>query len=123
MRSVTIGGVGALQEEACDTVNREQAWGVVQFAAQGRAARAAGAIPLIPVAAGTGQHGSGGRAVFGDYDAKSFFEEVFEPDGSARPHYADIVKRIQSLSPVEFGRRRALADLTFRNQGTTFRVY
>jgi len=61
--------------------------------------------------------------VFGDYDAKSFFDEVFEPDGSARPHYADIVKRIQSLSPVEFGRRRALADLTFRNQGITFTVY
>jgi len=61
--------------------------------------------------------------VFGDYDAKSFFDEVFEPDGSPRPHYADIVQRIGSLSPVEFGRRRALADLTFRNQGITFTVY
>jgi len=61
--------------------------------------------------------------VFGDYDAKSFFDEVFESDGSARSHYADIVKRIQSLSPVEFGRRRALAELTFRNQGITFTVY
>jgi hypothetical protein len=29
--------------------------------------------------------------VFGDYDAKSFFDEVFESDGSARSHYADIV--------------------------------
>ncbi|HMB33277.1 MAG TPA: circularly permuted type 2 ATP-grasp protein, partial [Methylomirabilota bacterium] len=61
--------------------------------------------------------------MFGDYDAKSFFDEVFEPDGTPRPHYADIVKRIRSLSPVEFGRRRALADLTFRNQGITFTVY
>jgi len=61
--------------------------------------------------------------VFGDYDAKSFFDEVFEPDGMPRRHYADIVKRIRSLSPVEFGRRRALADLTFRNQGITFTVY
>ena len=61
--------------------------------------------------------------MFGDYDAKSFFDEVFEPDGSARPHYPDIVERIGSLSPVEFGRRRALADLTFRNQGITFTVY
>src|SRR5262249_1490651 len=40
-----------------------------------------------------------------------------------RRHYADIVKRIRSLSPVEFGRRRALADLTFRTQGITFTVY
>ena len=61
--------------------------------------------------------------MFGDYDAKSFFDEVFEPDGSPRLHYADIVQRIGSLSPVEFGRRRALADLTFRNQGITFTVY
>ena len=61
--------------------------------------------------------------MFGDYDAKSFFDEVFEPDGMPRRHYADIVKRIRSLSPVEFGRRRALADLTFRNQGITFTVY
>ena len=61
--------------------------------------------------------------MFGDYDAKSFFDEVFEPDGAPRPHYADIVQRIRSLSPVEFGRRRALADLTFRNQGITFTVY
>ncbi|HUO64064.1 MAG TPA: hypothetical protein VMT97_10195, partial [Terriglobales bacterium] len=61
--------------------------------------------------------------MFGDYDAKTFFDEVFESDGSPRPHYADIVKRIQSLSPVEFGRRRALAELTFRNQGITFTVY
>jgi len=61
--------------------------------------------------------------VFADYDAKSFFDEVFEADGTPRPHYADIIKRIRSLSPVEFGRRRALADLTFRNQGITFTVY
>jgi uncharacterized circularly permuted ATP-grasp superfamily protein len=61
--------------------------------------------------------------VFGDYDAKRFFDEVFEPDGTPRPHYADIAKRIRSMSPVEFGRRRALADLTFRNQGITFTVY
>ncbi|PYM58889.1 MAG: hypothetical protein DMD77_06480 [Candidatus Rokuibacteriota bacterium] len=74
------------------------------------------------MAAERGQPG-GGRAVFRDYDAKSFFDEVFEPDGSPRLHYADIVQRIGSLSPVEFGRRRALADLTFRNQGITFTVY
>ena len=61
--------------------------------------------------------------MFADYDAKSFFDEVFGPDGDPRPHYADIVKRIRSLSPIEFGRRRALADLTFRNQGITFTVY
>ena len=61
--------------------------------------------------------------MFADYDAKSFFDEVFEADGTPRPHYADIIKRIRSLSPVEFGRRRALADLTFRNQGITFTVY
>ena len=28
------------------------------------------------------QPGSGGRAVFGDYDAKRFFDEVFEWSGS-----------------------------------------
>src|SRR5262249_31033730 len=97
--------------------------GVDHHAAQGSAAQAAGAILPGPVRAGTGQHGSGGWAVFGDYDAKSFFDEVFEPDGTPRRHYGDIVQRIRSLSSIEFGRRRALADLTFRNQGITFTVY
>src|SRR5262245_9358348 len=95
--------------------------GMGPHAAHRRAAQAAGPLPLASMT-GRDQHG-GGRAVFGGYDAKSFFDEVFEPDGSPRAHYADIVQRIGSLSPVEFGRRRALADLTFRNQGITFTVY
>ena len=41
--------------------------------------------------------------MFADYDAKSFFDEVFEADGTPRPHYADIIKRIRSLSPWSSG--------------------
>jgi uncharacterized circularly permuted ATP-grasp superfamily protein len=61
--------------------------------------------------------------VFADYDCRSFFDEVFEPGGEPRLHYAEIVRRLQSYGAAEFQRRRALADLTFRNQGITFTVY
>ena len=51
------------------------------------------------MAAERGQPG-GGRAVFGDYDAKSFFDEVFEPDGSPRPAYRQLLDaRVNSQLP------------------------
>jgi uncharacterized circularly permuted ATP-grasp superfamily protein len=57
------------------------------------------------------------------YKPGPFFDEVFEPDGTPRPHYVPVVRRIKSLSMAEFERRQALAELTSRNQGITFVVY
>lgn len=61
--------------------------------------------------------------LFDNYQVGPFFDEVFTPDGQPRPHYRRLVARLGALSPEEFRRRDALAELTFRNQGITFQVY
>lgn len=52
-----------------------------------------------------------------------FFDEMFTPDGSARPHYAGVVEYMDRLGVKEFQRRHQLLDVAFRNQGITFTVY
>ncbi len=60
---------------------------------------------------------------FSHYDYKSCYDEVFDTSGTPRPHYRTIVDWFASARPTEFGKRRALAELTFRYQGITFTVY
>ena len=55
--------------------------------------------------------------------ASGFFDEVFADDGSVRPHYAALVKRLGELTPDELARRERLRDDAFRSQGITFTVY
>lgn len=50
-------------------------------------------------------------------------DETFEGEQNVRPHYRDLVSGFTDYGEGEFGRRRSLIDLTFRNQGITFTVY
>jgi uncharacterized circularly permuted ATP-grasp superfamily protein len=62
-------------------------------------------------------------SIFDGYDHQGFFDEVFDDEGTIRPHYRALVKRLAELSPEELVRRERLRDESFRNQGITFTVY
>jgi uncharacterized circularly permuted ATP-grasp superfamily protein len=61
--------------------------------------------------------------LFDSYDPGGFYDEVVEADGSLRPHYERLAKRLAELSPDELVRRERLRDEAFRSQGITFTVY
>ena len=61
--------------------------------------------------------------LFAGYDPGAFYDEVFEPDGTVRPHYAGIVERLTGLTATDLSRRERLRDDAFRTQGITFTVY
>ena len=58
----------------------------------------------------------------GPYAAPPGYDEAIGPDG-IRPAYRQAFGFFSRMSAREFGRRRALTDLAFRNQGITFTVY
>ena len=61
--------------------------------------------------------------MFDNYQPGTFFDEAFCTEGDPRTHYSKIVSGFDGYGAEEFGRRRALIDLTLRNQGITFTVY
>ena len=50
---------------------------------------------------------------FDNYAVDNFYDEMFFPDGSVRPHYAAILERLRELSPEEFEGKRQAVDLSF----------
>ena len=58
-----------------------------------------------------------------EYDPGSFFDEMFEADGTPRPHYAKLAEAFAGFSPEDFQTRREAVDLAFLQQGITFTVY
>ncbi|MGB0335194.1 MAG: circularly permuted type 2 ATP-grasp protein [Opitutales bacterium] len=60
---------------------------------------------------------------FEQYSNDGFFDEMFEADGSIRPHYRAIFERLQSLSGESYEQKRQTVDLSFLRQGITFTVY
>jgi uncharacterized circularly permuted ATP-grasp superfamily protein len=63
-----------------------------------------------------------GLGLFGRYKAMAF-DEMFGTDGMARPHYAPLRDRLETLGVAELERCHKVADLTMRHQGITFTVY
>ncbi|MFM8829516.1 MAG: circularly permuted type 2 ATP-grasp protein [Spartobacteria bacterium] len=63
------------------------------------------------------------KGFFGQYETGGFFDEMFEADGSVRPHYAKILERFSEMDPAAFESKRGLAEKTYLNQGITFTVY
>jgi uncharacterized circularly permuted ATP-grasp superfamily protein len=57
------------------------------------------------------------------YDTGSFFDEMFFSDGTARPHYQNLVSRFAELKTEDFLLKRDAVDLSFLQQGITFTVY
>lgn len=52
-----------------------------------------------------------------------YYDETFDAQGQARPHYQALVRLLLELSADELSYRQHAADLTFLNQGITFTVY
>lgn len=57
------------------------------------------------------------------YDPGEFWDEIFEPDGTPRAHYAALAAQLATLSPEEVARSQAAADRAFRDRGITFAVH
>lgn len=60
---------------------------------------------------------------FEDYSNDGFFDEMFDADGSVRPHYRAIFERLKSLTEETYEQKRQAVDLSFLRQGITFTVY
>lgn len=58
-----------------------------------------------------------------NYQTEGFFDEMFESDGSVRPHYRSFYERLSVMDPDEFEQRRIAVDRSFLEQGITFTVY
>ncbi len=60
---------------------------------------------------------------FTQYQLDSVYDEMFDSEGNARPHYQALQQRLFELSPAELRQRQQTADIAFLNQGITFTVY
>jgi uncharacterized circularly permuted ATP-grasp superfamily protein len=61
--------------------------------------------------------------LFDGYDPGSFFDEAVFADGTARPHYEALVRRLAGFSPHQLVEREQVRDAAFRQAGITFTVY
>jgi uncharacterized circularly permuted ATP-grasp superfamily protein len=60
---------------------------------------------------------------FTEYRLDAAYDEMFDASGQARPHYAELVRRLSQVSAGELQQRQASADQAFLNLGITFTVY
>ncbi len=61
--------------------------------------------------------------LFDNYGTDGFFDEMFEGDGTVRPHYRRLYERFRRLTEEEFTQKRQAVDLSLWRQGVTFTVY
>ena len=60
---------------------------------------------------------------FSDYQTGGYYDEMFEPNGSPRPHARLLIEIIQSLSNGQLLRYKHAADRHLLQMGITFNVY
>jgi len=60
---------------------------------------------------------------FERYQLDTAYDEMFDPEGGPRPHYAALFRRLQELPPSELLLRQQAAEVSFLHQGITFTVY
>jgi uncharacterized circularly permuted ATP-grasp superfamily protein len=63
------------------------------------------------------------ESLFQGYRFGDAFDEMLQADLSPRAHYQTLYHRLQALSPEEFRRRKAMADLSMLQDGVGFTVY
>ena len=56
-------------------------------------------------------------------DVKPPYDEMHAPDGSVRPHFAVMARRLAALGPGELDERQRTLERFFLLQGITFTVY
>jgi uncharacterized circularly permuted ATP-grasp superfamily protein len=60
---------------------------------------------------------------FSQYSLDPAFDEMFDADWLARPHYRALIEELLVTSPEELRQRQLEADRAFLTQGITFTVY
>ena len=60
---------------------------------------------------------------FEGYDTEEFYDEMFAPDGSARPAAQMLMERIEGFPDGELARRQIAAEYALLRMGITFNVY
>src|SRR5882724_10682966 len=63
------------------------------------------------------------KDLFESYALGAAYDEMFESAGKARGHYRALFRRLAKLTPEEFGRRKAMADLSMLQDGVGFTIY
>ncbi len=81
--------------------------------AQAAAAQTAGATRPIGVPPG----------LFGQYELGRPFDEMFQPDGTVRPHCRPLLEELLAASLPQLRQTQVDADRAFLTQGITFTVY
>lgn len=61
--------------------------------------------------------------LFRGYTLGAAYDEMFDPSLRPRPHYQALYRRLQTLPPQEFRRRKAMTDLSMLQNGVGFTVY
>jgi uncharacterized circularly permuted ATP-grasp superfamily protein len=61
--------------------------------------------------------------LFRGYNLGAAYDEMFERPLRPRPHYEALFRRLQGLCSDEFRRRKAMTDLSMRQDGVGFTVY
>jgi uncharacterized circularly permuted ATP-grasp superfamily protein len=60
---------------------------------------------------------------FDHYSNDAFFDEMFDAEGTVRPHYRAIFERLKMLTEETYEQKSQAVDLSFLRQGITFTVY
>jgi uncharacterized circularly permuted ATP-grasp superfamily protein len=61
--------------------------------------------------------------LFDGYQLGAAFDELFERDGTPRPHYRQLYRRLSAITPEDFRRRKAMTELSMLQDGVGFTVY
>ena len=61
--------------------------------------------------------------LFENYQTEGFFDEMFEADGTPRPHYRAVAEGLNHLPKDEYKSRQAAVEMAFMRGGVTFTVY
>jgi uncharacterized circularly permuted ATP-grasp superfamily protein len=61
--------------------------------------------------------------LFSGYTLGAAYDEMFEAADRPRPHYLSLYRRLLSITPDEFRRRKAMTDLSMLQDGVGFTVY
>jgi uncharacterized circularly permuted ATP-grasp superfamily protein len=82
----------------------------------------ASSLKLVPPLQAAGPEPPPG-SLFSHYGLDSAFDEMFDAEWRARPHYRALIEELLVASPEELRQRQLEADRAFLTQGITFTVY
>ncbi len=63
------------------------------------------------------------NGLFQNYTLSDAYDEMFDRSLCIRPHYEELYRELQRLSPEEFRRRKAMTDLSMLQDGVGFTLY